>query len=89
MEVLFDRPTTAHILGGCLMGNSIENSVVNENLEVHNYPGMYVLDGSVIQTNPGVNPSYSILAMAEYAMNKIPVKNKNTKSLREQINEIS
>ena len=89
LEVMFNRPTTAHILGGCLMGSSAEDSVVNENLEVHNYKGMYILDGSVIQTNPGVNPSYSILAMAEYAMSKIPQKNQEVKSLKERINEIS
>ena len=35
---------------------------------------MYILDGSSIQGNPGVNPSLSILANAEYAMSLIPVK---------------
>lgn len=79
LEVLFNRPTTAHILGGCLMGKNHNDSVVNEDLEVHNYPGFYIVDGSIIQTNPGVNPSYSILALAEYAMSKIEAKpgNKN------------
>jgi cholesterol oxidase len=72
LEVLFDRPTTAHILGGCPMSDSGENGVVNSNMEVHGYPGMYIMDGSVIQGNIGVNPSLTITAMAEYAMSKIP-----------------
>ncbi len=88
LEVMLNRPTTAHILGGCLMGESDKDSVVNINQQVHNYPGMYILDGSVIQTNPGVNPSYSILAMSEYAMSKIPSKNNKVKTLRDRINEI-
>jgi cholesterol oxidase len=74
LEVMFDRPTTAHILGGCPMSESISDGVVNPELSVHGYPGIHIVDGSVIQGNIGVNPSFSILAMAEYAMNKIPEK---------------
>ncbi|MCB8995031.1 MAG: GMC family oxidoreductase [Bacteroidales bacterium] len=72
LEVVLDRPTTAHILGGCPMSDNAAEGVVNPKLEVHSYPGMYIIDGSIIQNNPGVNPSYSILAMAEYAMSMIP-----------------
>lgn len=72
LEVLFNRPTTAHILGGCPMGTT--GGVVDPGLRVHGYRNMYILDGSVIQGNIGVNPSYTILAMAEYAMDKIPEK---------------
>lgn len=87
LEIMYNRPTTAHILGGCLMGKDQTSAVVNDKLEVFNYPGMYIIDGSVIQSNPGVNPSYSILAMAEYAMSKIPTKDKSRKNLRELIAE--
>ncbi|HPT32762.1 MAG TPA: GMC family oxidoreductase, partial [Prolixibacteraceae bacterium] len=72
LEVFFDRPTTAHILGGCPMSDSGENGVVNSKLQVHGYPGMYIMDGSIIQGNIGVNPSLTITATAEYAMSKIP-----------------
>ena len=72
LEVMFDRPTTAHILGGCPMSDSISDGVIKPDLSVHGYPGMYVVDGSAIQGNLGVNPSFTILAMAEYAMSKIP-----------------
>jgi cholesterol oxidase len=74
LEVMLDRPTTAHILGGCPMSDDIKEGVINPKLGLNSYPGIYVIDGSVIQTNPGVNPSYSILAMAEYSMSLIPSK---------------
>jgi cholesterol oxidase len=73
-EILFNIPSTAHILGGCPMGDNIDEGVINRNFEVFGYPGMYILDGSVIQGNLGVNPSFTITALAEYAMSKIPEK---------------
>lgn len=71
-EVLLNTPSTAHILGGCGIGADPEHSVVDANHEVFNYPGLYVVDGSVISANLGVNPSLTITAMAERAMSKIP-----------------
>ena len=56
------------------MANSIDEGVINENFEVFNYPGLYVIDGSSIPSNLGVNPSLTITAMAEYAMSIIPEK---------------
>jgi cholesterol oxidase len=75
LEVFFDRPTTAHILGGCPMSENEESGVVDSELRVHGYPDFYVTDGSVIQGNIGVNPSLTITAMAEYCMSRIPSKN--------------
>jgi cholesterol oxidase len=73
-EGLLDVPTTAHMLGGCLMGLTAEDGVIDENFQVHHYPGLYVVDGSVVPANPGVNPSLTIAALAEYAMSRIPSK---------------
>ena len=73
-EVLFNRPTTAHILGGCPMSETIDSGVVDKNLKVHGYPDFYITDGSVIQGNIGVNPSLTITAVAEYCMNSIARK---------------
>lgn len=70
-ENLLGLPTTAHILGGAPIGQNADEGVVNENFEVHNYEGLYIIDGSVIPANPGVNPSLTITALAEYAMSKI------------------
>jgi len=71
-EVFFNRPTTAHILGGCPMSDTIETGVVDKNLKVYGYPDFYITDGSVIQGNIGVNPSLTITAVAEYCMSQIP-----------------
>jgi len=73
-ENLLNLPTTAHILGGAPMGRSAEEGVVDENFEVFHYAGMYIIDGSIMPGNPGVNPSLTITALAEYAMSKIPKK---------------
>jgi cholesterol oxidase len=64
-EVLLRTPATAHILGGCCIGDSAENGVIDERHEVYGYPGLYVCDGSVIPGNLAVNPSLTITAMAE------------------------
>ncbi len=73
-ENLLNLPTTAHILGGCPVGRDATEGVVDEGLQVHNYPGLFVIDGSIMPANPGVNPSLTITALAEYAMSKIPDK---------------
>jgi cholesterol oxidase len=72
LEVFFNRPTTAHILGGCPMSDTRETGVVDKDLKVHGYPDFYITDGSVIQGNIGVNPSLTITAVAEYCMSKVP-----------------
>jgi cholesterol oxidase len=73
-ETVFGIPSTAHILGGACMGDSAETGVIDRNHEVFNYPGMYVVDGSAISANPGVNPSLTITALAERAMSLIADK---------------
>jgi cholesterol oxidase len=74
LEVFFNRPTTAHILGGCPMSDSPETGIIDSSYKVHGYPDLYITDGSVIQGNIGVNPSLTITAVAEYAMSKIREK---------------
>jgi cholesterol oxidase len=73
-EIFLNKATTAHILGGCCIGKSPSEGVIDKNQEVFGYPNMYVVDGSAIPANLGVNPSLTITAMAEYAMHKIPTK---------------
>ena len=88
-EVLFNMSTTAHIIGGCPMGKNKAEGVVNDKFEVYGYPRMYILDGSIIPCNLGVNPSLTITALSEYAMSSIPEKEGNQNiSLDKQLNEI-
>ena len=74
-DSLFNFPTTAHFMGGVPFGRDEQEGVIDLNYQVHNYPGLYVVDGSVMPANPGVNPSLTITALAEYAMSKMPAKN--------------
>mgnify|MGYP003957794409 FL=1 len=71
LETLAGIPSTAHILGGAVMGKDISTGVIDKNNAVFGYQNMYIADGSVISSNPGVNPSLTITAIAERAMAKI------------------
>jgi cholesterol oxidase len=73
-EVVLNIPTTAHVLGGCPIGASVETGVVDRDQRVFGYRGMWICDGSVIPANLGVNPSLTITAMSERAMSRIPEK---------------
>ncbi len=77
-EVLFDVPTTAHVLGGAPIAASKETGVIDERNEVFGHPGLFVCDGSMIPANLGVNPSLTITALSEHAMSQIPVKEGKT-----------
>jgi cholesterol oxidase len=77
-DSLFNFPTTAHLMGGVPMGRNEEEGVVDLDCQVFNYPGLYVVDGSIMPANPGVNPSLTITALAEYAMSRVP---KNVRKL--------
>ena len=73
-EVLLGIPATAHILGGCNMGSTVEHAVIDSRHEVFGYPGLFVCDGSVIPANLGVNPSLTITALSERFSAGFPVK---------------
>ncbi len=64
-EVLLGAPATAHVLGGACMASIPDSGVVDMNHEAFGYPGLYVCDGSVVPSNLGVNPSLTIIALAE------------------------
>jgi len=73
-ESLMGTPTTAHILGGAAMGASADEGVIDREHRLFGYEGLYVIDGSAVSANPGVNPSLTITALAERAMSKIPAR---------------
>ncbi len=73
-ETLGGIPTTAHILGGAVIGENKNKGVIDSEHRVFGYENMWVCDGSAISANPGVNPSLTILAMTERAMDKVPGK---------------
>ncbi|GII03234.1 GMC oxidoreductase [Planobispora takensis] len=65
---LFDIPATAHFLGGCAIGATPSEGVIDAYHRVYGHEGLHVVDGSAISANPGVNPSLTITAQAERAM---------------------
>jgi cholesterol oxidase len=73
-ETLLGTPTTAHILGGACMGRNADEGVIDARHRVFGYPGLFIVDGSSVSANPGVNPSLTITALAERAMSFIPAK---------------
>jgi len=77
-EIGFNMSSTAHIIGGCPMGEDVTKGIVDEHFNVFNYPNMKIIDASIIPCNLGVNPSLTITALSEYAMSHIPENKGNT-----------
>ncbi|KMO95725.1 GMC oxidoreductase [Streptomyces roseus] len=71
---LMGTPLTAHFLGGCPIGASAQEGVVDPYHRLYGHPGISVVDGSAVSANLGVNPSLTITAQAERAMSYWPNK---------------
>jgi cholesterol oxidase len=69
-----NRTASAHFIGGMSIGESADHGVVDPYQRAFGYPGLHVMDGSVMPANPGVNPSPMITALAERAMSFWPNK---------------
>jgi cholesterol oxidase len=81
LEVLLDKASTAHILGGCPIGRDSAEGVVDPDGRAFGYDDLLVIDGSTIPANLGVNPSLTITAMAERAMTKVPDRSERTAAI--------
>jgi cholesterol oxidase len=73
-EALANTPTTAHILGGAVIGADPEHGVIDARQRAFGYENLLVCDGSAVPANPGVNPSLTITALAEHAMSEVPAR---------------
>lgn len=60
-----------HPTGTCAMNNDRALGVVNAELQVHDMPNLYVMDGSVIPNALGVNPQITIMALAWHGATKL------------------
>jgi cholesterol oxidase len=56
---------TLHPLGGCRMGTSAADGVVDHLGRVFGYPNLIVADGAIVPTPTVRNPSHTIAALAE------------------------
>ena len=71
---LANIPMTAHFIGGCTIGDSPATGVLDAYHRAFGYENLYVVDGSAISANLGVNPSLTIAAQAERAASLWPNK---------------
>jgi GMC oxidoreductase len=56
------------LFGGCAIGATAADGVVDAYHRVFGHPGLHIMDGSTVCANPGVNPSLTITAQAERAV---------------------
>lgn len=77
IETVANKSTTAHILGGAVIGSTADHGVIDTNHELFGHPGLYVVDASAIPVNLGVNPSLTITALAERFASLIPPSDAN------------
>lgn len=73
-DSLLQAPLTGHMMGGCIMGQTPEEGVIDLENNVFGYKNLKVCDGSMLTINLGVNPSLTITALSERAMATIPRK---------------
>lgn len=72
LEALGNIPSTAHILGGAVIGKDADSGVVDSHGRAFGYRNLLICDGSIMPANPGVNPSLTITALAEHVMSQVP-----------------
>jgi cholesterol oxidase len=71
---LVNAPFTAHFVGGCVIGATASDGVIDPYHRVWNYPTLHIVDGASVTANLGVNPSLTITAQAERAFSMWPNK---------------
>jgi cholesterol oxidase len=76
----FHQVISAHPLGGCPMGISKDQGVVNPWGEVFDYPGLYIADGAVMPGPVGPNPSLTIAALSDRFADHIVARHQGSMS---------
>jgi enediyne biosynthesis protein E9 len=71
MKLSFRGANASHPLGGCRMAESADLGVVDHRNEVFGYEGLFCIDSSAIPTSLGVNPSLTISAVSERAVDQL------------------
>jgi choline dehydrogenase-like flavoprotein len=68
---LFTNEDTAHLMGGCRMGDDPRDSVTDPIGRSWDIPNLWICDGSLMPTGGGVNPSLTIMANAARIADRI------------------
>jgi choline dehydrogenase-like flavoprotein len=63
-----------HPLGTARMGPDPRSSVVDPDHQVHDTPGLYVIDGAAVPSSLGVNPQLTIMALATRAADRLAAR---------------
>lgn len=63
-KVEFTVPDTAHLMGGCRMGDDASTSVVNSYGQSHDIPNLFICDASIFVTSGGGNPTNTVMSLA-------------------------
>lgn len=71
MEIMRCRVVSAHVMGGCAMGNDERDAVISGNGRHHFAGNLYVFDGSMFPTSLGVNPQLSIYGIVARNANEL------------------
>lgn len=64
----------AHLVGGCRMGFTPEESVVDSDHRVWGHPNLFVSDGSVMPTQGSANPALTVMALASRLADRLDAK---------------
>ncbi|MDB4949091.1 MAG: hypothetical protein JWM27_1740 [Gemmatimonadetes bacterium] len=65
---------SAHVNGTCRIGRGPRDSGCTPDGQRHGVPGLYVCDGSLLPTAPGVNPQETIMAVATVIAGRIAAR---------------
>jgi choline dehydrogenase-like flavoprotein len=60
-----------HLMGGCAIGVDPNKSVVNPDFQVHGFKNITIADSSVFPSAPGINPSFTVMALSHRAAEKL------------------
>ncbi len=60
-----------HLMGGCNMGTDPTRSVTSPDFRLHGMRNIYTADSSIFPNAPGINPSFTIMALSLQAADRI------------------
>lgn len=76
-----DQGFGLHLMGGCPIGLDAKTSVVNSDFQVHGHPNFFIADSSIFPRAPGLNPSFSIMALSVRASRHMLGKRPSERSM--------
>jgi len=63
--------TSGHPMGGCALGGDPRRDIVDSRGRSYDVDGLYIADSSILPTSLGVNPCYTVYALARYIAHEL------------------